>query len=673
MNANRANVLWVFCVTVFSIASWTAAQPFVDPFESEDNEGEIANELVDDGDDNEGADSDESTSENVTNLSGHISRVTLYREQALVTREISLPADSSDVITVNDLPELVVPDSIFAEGSDGIEIRAVRVSSNTAEQANRQDIRELDKSMRELSERLEATQRDLKSIEANEVSLASIINFSVNRVNDAINKSVVQAEDVIALSNYIMEQRIELGRNKLELETEVEEVQREIDSLNRKRSSLVSGDQNKNYQVKIFTASQNDGAGLIKLNYLVTGCGWSPQYVVRGSMGSQTFTLGYSAMVRQISGEAWDKIKLTLSTASPSVNAMGPTLTPMRVSLKDGSNVNGDAYGAQTANQDDMQFRQGAIGNDLNKAANSIRQKQKSAENQAYGKSSSGFMQRDLSLNQLAGQLQTLELDAAANVASQIAQNADDDVATQIYSLDALISLQSRREQQLVQIAELKLEGELYHVATPLLASYAYRQAELKNSGSIGLLGGPASVYLDDRFVGLTNVPSTASGQQLVVGFGADQQVRTRRELRAKQDTIRGGNRNLEFTYRLVLSNFKDKAVKLRLYDRMPVSNEAREVAVVLGKTTEELSQDPLYERIGRQRGILRWDLEIPANRNGGQAFDTEYTYSLEFDRNSQLDTASSREEMQTDFLFDQNAGGMGGTGGGGSGGLFDQ
>ena len=60
-------------------------------------------------------------------------------------------------------------------------------------------------------------------------------------------------------------------------------------------------------------------------------------------------------------------------------------------------------------------------------------------------------------------------------------------------------------------------------------------------------------------------IPTTASGQRLVIGFGADQQVRTRRELVDKFDELQGGNRQLKFVYRLVLSNFKDQPVTVRL------------------------------------------------------------------------------------------------------------
>ncbi len=589
----------------------------------------------------------------------NITRVTLYRDQALVTRELPISQAVNDVITIDDLPALIVTDSVYAEGTQGIEIRAVRVSSRTSAEADRDDIREIDHEIQGLVRSQGSIQLELDTLNTNATSLSAIVNFTAAGASNDFAKGTIDARQITELTNFLMERRVDLSRKTFELQSELQERQAELRFLQERRSALTASNQNRSYQVKVFIAGDQSAGGSIKLNYLVGGCSWSPQYSIAGSIDNKNFDIKYSAMVRQISGENWENVRLTLSSASPAVNAMGPNLTPLRVSV---APINKSDNDQQAANSS------GGYGEaDILQRAQSIRRKQETVENTAYdSKSISGSKSRDLQLNSLANQLQNIELEASVDAAAQIASDSEEEVATQIYALPQPLSLQSRREQQLVQIDALKLEGELYHVATPLLASYVYRQAEMTNTQSIGLLGGPATVYLDDRFVGQTVLPSTASGQRLVVGFGADQQVRTRRELRAKQDSIRGGNRNLEFTYRLVISNFKNQTAKVRLFDRIPVSDESRDLSVSLLKNETPLSTDALYERIGKSRGILRWDLEVPAGRSGGEAFDVDYTYSLEFDRNGSLTAEDNQEQIESDYFFDQNAGGMGGGGGGG-------
>ena len=113
------------------------------------------------------------------------------------------------------------------------------------------------------------------------------------------------------------------------------------------------------------------------------------------------------------------------------------------------------------------------------------------------------------------------------------------------------VSLPSRSNRQMVRIISTTLPSQFYHVATPVLTSYVYREAELTNDCTEDFLGGPIMVYMDDKFVGRGEIPTVARGQTFVVGFGADPQLRTRRELADKIDGINGGNRELKFNYRL--------------------------------------------------------------------------------------------------------------------------
>jgi hypothetical protein len=589
---------------------------------------------------------------------GRIARVTLYRDQALVTREIPVDIDGdSNVITIGDLPEMLLPDSVFAEGDEHVEIRGVRVSSQPATSSNRDEVRSVQEQLQTAKRSIEQLQQQLQIAKAELESIAQIVNFTAAKANDDLQNGSLNPESVIQLNQYLSDQRSESMLRQLATQQELEVATEQQNVLQLQLNELTAGIQRTRYEAKIFIDAT--ASGVVRLNYQVSGCGWSPQYAIRGAVDSDQFTIRYSALVQQISGEPWEQVALTLSTASPSISSNGPTLTPFRVAPQPiAPNQSGDPFGAPSSDSKSLTER-----------FQSIKKQQRSAEVQNYNAPAtrSGEFQRDFALNNLAADLQQLELDAEASSAARLAADADDEVATQVYTIPKPVSLQSRRQQQLVQIQDLQLGGSLYHVGTPLLSSYAYREAEISNTEPIGLLGGPASVYLNDRFVGKTELPTTASGQKVVVGFGADQQVRIRRELRDKKDVLRGGNRNLEFTYRLVVANFKDRPVAVRLYDRVPVASETREVVVNLTQTSLPLSDDKLYERINKDQGILRWDLQIPADSYGASAFDVEYTYNLDFDKNRVLTTAGLTQQMDADLFFQRSApsgGGMGGQAG---------
>src|SRR5262249_8861404 len=107
---------------------------------------------------------------------------------------------------------------------------------------------------------------------------------------------------------------------------------------------------------------------------------------------------------------------------------------------------------------------------------------------------------------------------------------------------------------------------------------------------------------------------------------------RSERELVNKEERIQGGNRVVDFTYELSLENFGDKPAKVRLLDRLPTVGE-NDIKVTLVKSDEKVSTDELYEKTDHKDGILRWDVETPAQAVGPKAKVLRYTMQIEYDK----------------------------------------
>lgn len=586
---------------------------------------------------------------------GRISKVTLYRDQALVTREISLKASPNErEILVGQLPDQVLVESVFAEGLGSVEVRGVRVGRRVAGQEVNAEVKELTSRAQEIDRQLSELKQKLTSNRKQMEYVDRLMNFTAVSTSSDLARGVLDAQSLTSVSEFSLEKQKDLSEANYQVEQEIQTLSAEQSSVQQQLGMLKSDDQPV-FEATVVVASDKDG--VFELSYLVSNCSWEPSYTILGSLGSDQFDVRYNAMIKQMSGETWNNVRLTLSTASPSINAAGPSLTPFRISIS-----------AQDASQ---KSGKPVSTNAMAPGRQSLPQKQLDVAAQfTVGLRDNELANRDLALNQVANDHQNYELLADAAQLKSLAADAGAEISSQTYDIAKPVRLASRREHHNVLISQSKLKGELYHVATPLLSSFAFREAQMKNTRAEGYLGGPATVYLDNKFVGRTDLPTVASGQLMIVGFGADQQVRTRRELINKLEDVQGGNRKLTFKYRLVVANFKPTPIKLRLMDRLPLAGQGSDVRIEYETPNPALSADGLYNRIQRPRGILRWDIEVPAERFGEKAHDVDYIYNVSFDRTLQIANQLAKTQLQQD-LFESAApsspmsGGMGGMSGG--------
>ncbi|HEY4329347.1 MAG TPA: DUF4139 domain-containing protein, partial [Phycisphaerae bacterium] len=214
-----------------------------------------------------------------------------------------------------------------------------------------------------------------------------------------------------------------------------------------------------------------------------------------------------------------------------------------------------------------------------------------------------------------------------------------------------------------------------YKVASPVLSTAVYDEAAATNDSSTVFLAGDLATYVNNEFVGRGVMPSVASGQTFNVGLGIDSSLRAHRVLVEKTETMQGGNRVVDFTYRLSVENFGTKPATVRLLDRLPTAKEEqiRVTMAPVSKDGRELSKDSVYEQTDKKKGILRWDVEVPPQAVDTKALAIEYQFKLEYDKGMSISSpapippAASPSGGQNGG-FGGGAGGAGGFGGGGGG-----
>lgn len=577
---------------------------------------------------------------------GAVREVHVYRGQALVSRSVSFEATGGmqDVV-VTELPAQIVPASLYAVGDENTVIRAVRMRTKAVLDEPREEVRQLDTQIAGVERELEQIQSDLKVIAQQQEFLDKLEAFAAPAALTDTSRGVLNTEALIALARFQFEQRRELATSAIEANRKLKDASERLAVLQRDRAKLTAGENRTLREAVVSVECRAARTSELQLSYLVNGVGWAPAYIARLNDAHDRLTLEYHAVVTQTSGEDWNNVSLTLSTSYPNMVADPPTLSPLWISLA--------AMGEESlAERDakDYSLRRRALETQIREQqanrppepADRAPQGPGAADGMP-GRAGGGFggmvLPADdmnlamLEANILAAQLQNLELSAADEVITGARRSGETGALAAEYEMPGQVSLQSRDDPQMLRITGIDLAAKFSYTAVPLLSDYVFQAVEATNTSDVPLLAGPYNAYVGRAFAGRGALPMTARGQSLRIGFGTETGLRVSRTLESKQTDIRGGNKLLNYHYRVRLENFMDQPATVRVWDRLPQPPD-NQVTVTLVDHGPPLSSDPWYVEQERPRGLLRWDIEVPAKAAKTDAYSFTYRFQLEFDKN---------------------------------------
>ena len=575
---------------------------------------------------------------------GRITGVTLYRGSAMVTRQVDLPGERTGAmeVLVTALPSATEAASVFADRAEGVSVRSVACRTRPPEDEEQMQgqVVELDAKIRALGKELANARNEISLRRIRQDFLKNLGHFVAPAAQQEMTHGVLQAAELEKLTQLHFTEYEKASQEIMKLDLEIEDGRLELKKLEAERAKLAEGPP-QTYDAVIYLDKPAAGPAGLKLNYLVKDCGWVPVYNVRGDTGKAEVEIEFNALIHQVSGENWQDARLALSTASPTVSAFNPRLSPLYVGV--------NTAGAQAQPQE--------VARNAQLYSQAVQQKNTAVQGQMRGNSFAEMATANFDANSSAASVQLIELSERMSELRLISQGVSDDDLSIEYKLAGPVSLVSRREGQMVPVLQHRSAASFYHVAAPVLTAAVFREADLTNSTASDLLGGQVNVYLDGQFTGRTEIPTIARARKFTLGFGIDGQLRARRSLVDRREAVQGGNRQVTVTCEVVVDNYKDKAVNVRLRERSPFMEDAASLRVSVGETSHPLSDDPDYVRFEKGKGILLWDLPVKPGA-GKNATTLRYSYSLEFDKSVTLQEISNERKtrLRSEFLKESKA-----------------
>lgn len=315
------------------------------------------------------------------------------------------------------------------------------------------------------------------------------------------------------------------------------------------------------------------------LKYIVSNCGWQANYDLLATELTNKITLKYKAKVYNNTGNNWEDVKITLSSANPNKTASAPELKTWVI-----SNSNS--------------FKRGK------KSKSTYLVPQNRDYKQLYGNS------RAPQMNQ---QLGTLDLKNSNFKLNQKTQNKVNFQTIQVpqisaeFNIEKKYSIPSDSKPYLVEIVKHELTASFSHRAVPKLDKDAFLLASIVGWEKLNLIPGPANVYFSNTYVGQSYLETQSVEDTLNLSFGRDNKILVERKNSEEMSerTILGNNKKDTYTYEITLKNNQSVTSMINLYDQIPISQNS-DITVSVNETSGATYNETT--------GELKWNINLQPN-----------------------------------------------------------
>lgn len=520
-----------------------------------------------------------------------ITAVTVYADRARVTRsaEASLPAGES-VLRFAGLPQSLDISSVQAQGrgTGAFKILGLEVRDKYSEQVINERVRELELQLQALDDQGTELNTAREDVKERRLFLQKVRDGLVVAGSDDGKVPPQGLDKVKPLYEFYGTELAALARQKQDIDIQLRDLEpkRRVieDELGRLRGSGARAEK----EVLVAVSAEAMTKAEVSLSYNMQGASWQPAYDARVNTKTGSISLASYGTIRQQTGENWENVKLSLSTARPSVGARMPELHPwwleIMTPVASRLGYSGAAPAPETANL--------ALRNDLQRGQVSVEGEDKDMRK------------------------------AAEFTSAQI----DSSGVSTVFGIKLPTSIPSDGEAHKVPITTQSFEGALEYVATPKLSETAYLKARLTNTSSAPLLGGTVNLFRDEDFVGTSRINFIASGAMFDFFLGVDDGIKVVRKTlldKAIETGLLQKRKGVTRKYETTVENFKTEPVKVTLYDQLPVSQDSS-IAVSnvkfsepptrqekdTGKLTWEFSLDPKKKKTLVEEFSVEWPMD---------------------------------------------------------------
>ena len=497
-----------------------------------------------------------------------IKAVTVYADKALVSRRgvVSLTGQERELV-IAALPVLET-ESVRVSGAGEVAVRLLGVSSDrlitTEPVAER--VAQLTRQIKQIEAEKRHLQAQVDALALQSSFIAGLREKTEDPFAQSLSRKNLSLSETLDFLNFLGSQYSEYAIASGECKTQQQELDKQLQILYASLQKIQTPHPKESVSLIVAIEPADAGEFELEVSYLINCASWNPLYDLRVSSSSDTVHLGYLAEITQKTGEDWINVDITLSTAKPGLGTLPPQLQPWYIDVPRPQEylmrrrtmsvpVPTMAMAAPSGAGDDFESEE--VAKDYAIAAETV-----------------------VAEVSKQGSVVTFKLSGGGNIPSDGAPHK-----TTIFNDDYPCNFD--------------------YIAMPRLVSFAYLQANVKNSANgATLLPGKANIFRDNIFVGTTQLDNIAPGQEFKLNLGIDEGLKIERELVERQvdKKLMTNQRRITYSYRLIITNLLNFEANLKLTEQLPVSrNEQIKVRLIRSNPQIQLGE----------MGILEWLLTL--------------------------------------------------------------
>lgn len=476
--------------------------------------------------------------------------------------------------------------------------------------------------------------------------LSDILKKSTDKNTAGLEKGI-GIEELIKTMDYYKKKSTELQNTQRNNQLAQAELQKSIAKLEAQLRQESTKNNKTSGILKLTLSSPTTVAANFTINYYTVSASWTPSYDINVISTDKPIKIVSKAKVRQITGLDWSKVKLSLSSGTPSNGKVAPLFSvwflQQAYALGSGSVNRSSLQGMMMQNSYSYSDAMPA-GIALERSVPASSSKDSKAplyivdgtpvemdyfnsidpsmiKNNTYMDSNDAIKAYG---SEASGGAYIISLKSGMDDYVSVADND----LNMTFNIDLPYSIPGNGKEQSIELTTKEINAEYKYYCAPKLDIETYLLAEISDWQKLNLLSGKANITYDGTYVGESFINANSTQSKLSLTLGTDKRVAVKREKMNDYSSTKflGSDVKQLFTYKITVKNNQNKAIKMVLKDQYPRS-QAKGIDVELLKETTPWTANV------EELGVITWEENI----NSGDNKVYYISYSVKYPKGSNL------------------------------------